>query len=307
MSANSPNPLIPQGSLQQQSNKAKSNVRMAVFTIVAIHAVFIVGVLMNGGCKKDEPKAEAPEHVGQPPATPDPFYNNPNDLTSAPPPAPATSTSAPAAPVTPVPPATGTDAFGAPIASATPTAPAIPSSPTMPATADLGTPAPAATGGFAESAPAVTMQQYKVQKGDSFYVIAKRYHTTVKKVAAANPNVDPARLQIGQVLNIPASAEAPAATSAMAAMAAPAPAGAATTVTYKVKPGDSLYAISRKYGTTVKAIQAANNMKTTRINVGQKLQIPSKAAPAAPAPEPAVTTPGVPVTPLPPSGTPSTF
>lgn len=44
---NTPNPLIPQGSLQQQS-KGKSNLRIAVFTIVAIHVVVLGGLLMQG-------------------------------------------------------------------------------------------------------------------------------------------------------------------------------------------------------------------------------------------------------------------
>ena len=44
---NTPNPLIPQGSLQQQ-NKGKSNVRIAVFTILAIHVVLLGGLLMQG-------------------------------------------------------------------------------------------------------------------------------------------------------------------------------------------------------------------------------------------------------------------
>lgn len=44
---NTPNPLVPQGSLQQQ-NKGKSNLRIAVFTIVAIHVVVLGGLLMQG-------------------------------------------------------------------------------------------------------------------------------------------------------------------------------------------------------------------------------------------------------------------
>ncbi len=77
MSANSPNPLVPQGSLEKQTSKAKSNVKVAVYSIVAVHAVLIFGVLMQGGCKKDEPKAPPTEVIsGNPPApaSSDPFY-----------------------------------------------------------------------------------------------------------------------------------------------------------------------------------------------------------------------------------------
>jgi len=47
-------------------------------------------------------------------------------------------------------------------------------------------------------------------------------------------------------------------------------------VTYTVKPGDTLYAIAVKYGTTVQAIAAANNISNPNlIRVGQVLVIPS--------------------------------
>ena len=47
-------------------------------------------------------------------------------------------------------------------------------------------------------------------------------------------------------------------------------------VTYTIKPGDTLYAIAVKYGTTVQAIAAANNISNPNlIRVGQVLVIPS--------------------------------
>ena len=46
--------------------------------------------------------------------------------------------------------------------------------------------------------------------------------------------------------------------------------------TYIVKSGDTLTKIAKQYGTTVKAIEAENNLTTTRIKVGQKLKIPAK-------------------------------
>src|SRR5262245_13118642 len=49
---NTPNPLVPQGSLPYPS-RGKSTVRIAVLTIVAIHAVFFAGLLMQG-CKRED-------------------------------------------------------------------------------------------------------------------------------------------------------------------------------------------------------------------------------------------------------------
>ena len=55
---NTPNPLIPQGSLQ--GTKGRSNVRLAVISIVAIHIVFFGGLLLQG-CKRDAKLADAGE------------------------------------------------------------------------------------------------------------------------------------------------------------------------------------------------------------------------------------------------------
>ncbi|AEN88915.1 MULTISPECIES: LysM peptidoglycan-binding domain-containing protein [Priestia] len=40
--------------------------------------------------------------------------------------------------------------------------------------------------------------------GDTFYSIAKKYSMTVQQLQDANPGVDPANLQIGQQIIIPA-------------------------------------------------------------------------------------------------------
>ncbi len=53
--------------------------------------------------------------------------------------------------------------------------------------------------------------------------------------------------------------------------------------TYTVQSGDNLYRIALKFGTTVAAIQQANNLKTTTIYIGQVLVIPGSGASASPA------------------------
>jgi LysM repeat protein len=91
---------------------------------------------------------------------------------------------------------------------------------------------------------------------------------------AANPGVVPTKLKIGQKLVIPAGGktmENPGSASTMSADAS---------ATYTVKSGDSLMKIAKAHGTTVKAIQSANNLSTTKIHVGQKLKLPTKAQPA---------------------------
>jgi LysM repeat protein len=70
------------------------------------------------------------------------------------------------------------------------------------------------------------------------------------------------------------------------ATAAQAPASTTTTKTYTVKSGDTLSKIATQQGVSVKALRSANNLKTDRIKVGQKLKIPVKAAAATPTPAP---------------------
>jgi len=140
--------------------------------------------------------------------------------------------------------------------------------------------------------------EYVVVHGDTLAKIAHKNGVTVKALEDANPGVQPTKLKVGQKLSLPAGAT-------------PAPSPTATPGTtdmgnvgelYTVKSGDTLTKIARAHGTTVKKIQAENNMTTTQIRVGQKLKLPAAAA-AAPTAAP----PETPATPMaPPVTTPPT-
>lgn len=150
-------------------------------------------------------------------------------------------------------------------------------------------------------APEAAGTEYVVVKGDTLAKIAKNNHVTLKALEAANPNVTPTRLKVGQKLTIPAGgAAAPSATGASAGTEMAGAAGGGEI--YVVKSGDTLSKIARTHGTTVKAIENENNLSTTKIKVGQKLKMPASAAAAAPAPAPAP----APVTPVAPMTAPAT-
>ena len=124
-----------------------------------------------------------------------------------------------------------------------------------------------------------TGTEYVVVQGDTLAKIAKKNGVKLKALEAANPGLDPKKLKIKQKLVIPAA-------TASADVNAPATGGAvdAGGELYTIKSGDTLAKIAKKNGTTVKALQAANNLSTTKILVGHKLKIPAKADAAAPAP-----------------------
>jgi len=48
---------------------------------------------------------------------------------------------------------------------------------------------------------------------------------------------------------------------------------------YLVEPGDTLYSLARRFGTTVEALKAANGLEGDLIRVGQRLEIPLPSRP----------------------------
>jgi len=48
---------------------------------------------------------------------------------------------------------------------------------------------------------------YRVKKGDSLWKIAKIFDTTIDTLLELNPNLDPAKLKIGQMINVPSLPE----------------------------------------------------------------------------------------------------
>ena len=103
---------------------------------------------------------------------------------------------------------------------------------------------------------------YTVKSGDNLYAIAKKYNTSASAIANLN-NLPNSILSIGQKLKIPATST----------ITPTKPSTPSTTTTYTVKSGDNLYAIARKFNTTVDAIKRKNNLKTNNLFIGQKLII----------------------------------
>ncbi len=112
-------------------------------------------------------------------------------------------------------------------------------------------------------------QEYAIKPGDTYSSIAPNFGVTVKALQTANPGVDPAKLQIGKKILIPAPT--PPTTPP-----AGGPVVEATTgeVIHTVKSGDTLGKLATQDRTTINAIQAANGLPDTRIKVGQTLKIP---------------------------------
>ena len=113
--------------------------------------------------------------------------------------------------------------------------------------------------GLKLSAPEVRRVVYRVRRGDSIYSIAKKYGITQRSIRRTN-NLRSSRLRIGQrlVLVIP-----PRVTTQP-------PPGKNVHV---VRRGETLFSIAKKYGMSVSKIRIINNLRTTRISIGQRLKI----------------------------------
>lgn len=169
----------------------------------------------------------------------------------------------------------------APTPSPTPTPTPTPSPSPSPSPAPSPTPA--------ETAEVI----YVVQSGDTLSRIAARHSITITELMSLNNLTNPNRIFVGQELIVKAAsinttpAPSPAPTPAPTPAPAPAPAPSEP-VTYVVQSGDTLLRIAQKFGVTTAQIVAANNIDNpNRINVGQRLVIPtSQVSQAVSQPEP---------------------
>ena len=127
--------------------------------------------------------------------------------------------------------------------------------PTTAATATTTAPGATAT-------PSATEFSYLVRTGDTLWGLAIRFGTTVEAIKTRN-GLTADTIYKDQELIIPGTDS-----------------GSGQAVTHVVQPGENLFRIALKYGTTVEAISAANSIvNPSLIFAGQKLTIPSGGAP----------------------------
>jgi membrane-bound lytic murein transglycosylase D len=111
---------------------------------------------------------------------------------------------------------------------------------------------------------------HRVRPGDTLSTIARRYHTSVRKIMWANNLKRSSYIVAGKRLKIPQR-------GMVVTHATP-----RTTTReewnrkHVVKSGDSLWIIAKRYGTTTQKIQEMNHLSTTRLRINQVLTVPSK-------------------------------
>ncbi len=98
---------------------------------------------------------------------------------------------------------------------------------------------------------------YTVKKGDNLWDIAHKYGMTVSELKELN-KLSTNNLKIGQTLKIAKNDEK----------------NPDEYLIYKVKNGDNLWDIAKKYDTTVSTLKSINNLKSDNLTINQQLFIP---------------------------------
>ena len=132
---------------------------------------------------------------------------------------------------------------------------------------------------------------HKLDPKDNFYSIGRRYNISPKLIIDYNRD---AKMTIGEIIKVPTNQsfneqqgtktasrpvqKTPSATNTEST--APTTPG---TTQYKVSAGETLYAISRRFNTSVEDITKLNNLKSTALSAGQILLVRTSQPPVTPA------------------------
>lgn len=123
---------------------------------------------------------------------------------------------------------------------------------------------------------------HKVRRGETLSAISRRYGVSISEIQHANGMGRRTLLRVGQSLVIPGAIGA-----STARVSAPPrssgdpvrPVAASGPAVHRVRRGDTLSAIARRYGSSVQAIASANGIGVrSTLRVGQQLRIPGGSA-----------------------------
>ncbi|MCY8204995.1 peptidoglycan endopeptidase LytE [Bacillus sp. N12A5] len=109
-------------------------------------------------------------------------------------------------------------------------------------------------------AGAASAQSIKVKKGDTLWDLSRKYDTTISKIKSEN-HLRSDIIYVGQTLSINGKSSSSKSSSS------------SSSSTYKVKSGDSLWKISKKYGMTVNELKKLNGLKSDLLRIGQVLKL----------------------------------
>lgn len=131
---------------------------------------------------------------------------------------------------------------------------------------------------------------HKVTAGESLASIAEKYNVTPEEIKRSN-NLRRNAVRVGQQLRISTTTPQEVMESTVAVVTGKPAANKSTSkasskkekqkksaapITHKIRKGESLSTISKKYGVSIAAIKQANGMKSDALRAGKTLKIPAK-------------------------------
>jgi membrane-bound lytic murein transglycosylase D len=110
---------------------------------------------------------------------------------------------------------------------------------------------------------------YVVKKGDSIGKIAAKFNVSIKDIQNWN-NLTGTKISVGQELVVSGNTVKSDSSKSKNKKTTK-----VTTNTHTVKSGESLWIIAKKYSVSVNDLKSVNNLKSEKVSIGQKIQIPN--------------------------------
>ena len=114
---------------------------------------------------------------------------------------------------------------------------------------------------------------HRIRSGDTYYALAEYYELSTALLMEANPSLPPRSLRIGEQLRIPVFSGRPVKSEPIVSLSEDE--AAAFTALHTVVAGDTLWAISRTYGTTAEILAWVNGRSLDALlKPGETLKVP---------------------------------
>ena len=107
---------------------------------------------------------------------------------------------------------------------------------------------------------------HKVRRGDNLSVIAKRHRTSVRKLKRLNGLTNRSVLYPGMRIKLPGGSSSKSVRKVTKSYNKNAK-------TYKVRRGDNLWTIAKRFGVSVRSLKRMNNLYSSKLRIGQVLQL----------------------------------
>lgn len=115
--------------------------------------------------------------------------------------------------------------------------------------------------------------RYKVKRGDTISGIARRYGVSSSTILSYNNIRNPRRIYRGRVLRIPVKQNRRKEITRLNYPRKTIYSNSSSVLYYRVKNGDTLYSLAKKYSMSVNKLKRQNNLRSSTIYKGQKLKI----------------------------------